>query len=208
MNFARLSPGGSIVKFPVDIRTEYRAISWPAKDDDITDAMLPKDIVRVKDGEKPTDPFVRITGEKLEKRQGVWWRLYLTAKWTSKEIADYRKAEVAAHRWNVETGGLTISALNVTVETSIDSQNRISSIITHARLAGITSVNFKALSGWVTLTIEQVEAIARAVALHVQACFSAENAHSVEIDKLLLKPNAFENLVKYDVKANWPNAVI
>ena len=77
---------------------------------------------------------------------------------------------VSAKRWAVETGGATVG-------TTIDDQNRITSVIANAQLAGVASVDFKAQSGWVTLSLTQMQGIAAAIALHVQACFSAERAH-------------------------------
>lgn len=108
------------------------------------------------------------------------------------------KAAATAKRWGVETGAITLPN-GVRVGTGKADQDRITSVIANAALAGVTSVDFKAQSGWVTLTIAEVQAVAAAVALHVQACFSAERAHHEAIDAL---PEAA--LADYDVNTGWP----
>lgn len=108
------------------------------------------------------------------------------------------KAAATAKRWEVETGGVTLPN-GVRVGTGTADQDRITTVIANAALAGVTSVDFKAQSGWVTLTIPEVQAVAAAVALHVQACFSAERAHHEAIDAL---PEGA--LAGYDVNAGWP----
>ena len=105
---------------------------------------------------------------------------------------------VTALRWEKETGGLTLTN-GVTVGTRTDDQNRITSVIANAQLAGVETVDFKAASGWVTLTLADVQAIAAAIALHVQACFSAERAHHEAIAKL-----DDAELDSYDITTGWP----
>ena len=105
---------------------------------------------------------------------------------------------VTALRWEKETGGLTLPN-GVTVDTRTDDQNRITTVIANAQLAGVTSVDFKAASGWVTLTLADVQAIAAAIALHVQACFSAERAHHEAIAEL-----DDAELDSYDITTGWP----
>lgn len=105
---------------------------------------------------------------------------------------------VTALRWAKETGGLTLTN-GITVGTSTEDQNRITTVIANAQLAGVTSVDFKAQSGWVTLQISEVQALAAAIALHVQACFSAERAHHEAITAL-----NDASLDSYDITTGWP----
>ena len=69
----------------------------------------------------------------------------------------------------------------------------------NAVAAGVTSVDFKARSGWVTLNIAQIQAIAAAIAVHVQRCFSTERMHHETIAAL---PD--EGLASYNVNTGWP----
>lgn len=104
-----------------------------------------------------------------------------------------------AHRWDVETGGITLPN-GVQVKTGTDDQARITSVIANAHLAGVTEVDFKASNGWITLTLAEIEAIAAAIALHVQACFAVERAHHEAIGAL---PD-LESAQAYDVTEGWP----
>lgn len=105
---------------------------------------------------------------------------------------------VTALRWAKETGGLTLTN-GVTVGTGTEDQNRITTVIANAQLAGVETVDFKAQSGWVTLTLADVQAIAAVIAMHVQACFSAERAHHEAIAK-----SDDAELDNYDITMGWP----
>ncbi|MBB2778364.1 UNVERIFIED_ORG: hypothetical protein HNP28_003711 [Comamonas terrigena] len=116
------------------------------------------------------------------------------------------KAIVTAFRWEVETGGITLPG-GIKVATALDDQNRITTVVANARLAGLEQVKFKAASGWTTLAVAEVEGIAAAVALHVQACFAAECAHHYAIDAIALIEDPAERqaaLDGYDEGAGWP----
>lgn len=108
------------------------------------------------------------------------------------------RERATALRWQHETGGIVVAGTSVA--TGIDDQNRINTVLTAERIAGIAVVDFKAASGWVQLPIDQIEAIAAAIAVHVQACFSAERAHHEAIDALVDVAAA----EAYDVAAGWP----
>ena len=125
---------------------------------------------------------------------------------TSLVSASGLKEMVTRYRWTIETGGITLPG-GVKVATALDDQNRISGVVSNARLAGIEEVSFKAATGWVTLSLAEVEGIAAAMARHVQACFSAERAHHEAIDYLAQIEDAEERqaaLDDYDVSQGWP----
>lgn len=114
---------------------------------------------------------------------------------------DHLLAAATARRWAVETGGVTLAG-GVRVGTTIDDQNRITSVIANGQLAGVTVVDFKAAGGWVTLKLDDLRGIAAAIAQHVQACFSAERAHHAAITALETRQAA----ASYDVDQGWPSA--
>lgn len=121
---------------------------------------------------------------------------------------DGLKEAVTAFRWEVETGGIGLPG-GIRVATGIDDQNRITTVVANARLAALETVKFKAASGWVTLTLSEIEAIAAAVALHVQQCFSAECAHHEAIDALVVQfvggPEGLQAALEaYDETQGWP----
>lgn len=116
------------------------------------------------------------------------------------------KEEVTALRWQHETGGLTLPS-GVRVPTGIEDQNRITSVITNAQLAGVEKVDFKAVNGWVTVTVQELQAIAAAIAVHVQACFTAERVHHEAIDALATQYEGDalqEAMAAYDTEQGWP----
>ena len=131
--------------------------------------------------------------------EGDYRARYTLAPLPAEQVRADLMAAVSAKRWAVETGGLTLPG-GATVGTTIDDQNRITSVIANAQLAGIASVNFKAQSGWVTLSLGHMRGIAAAIALHVQACFSAERAHHEAINAA-----SDADLYGYDINAGWPS---
>lgn len=84
------------------------------------------------------------------------------------------KAYAAAKRWSVQTGGVVVSG--VSVDTSDASRSMIADAVAYVEASGTTSVDFKAASGWVTISAAEMTAIGLAVGAHVQACFAAERA--------------------------------
>lgn len=118
---------------------------------------------------------------------------------------DGLKGIVTRYRWGVETGGITLPT-GVQVATGLDDQNRITTVVANARLAGLESVKFKAASGWVTLSVAELEGIAATVARHVQACFAAECEHHRVIDAIALIQNPVKRqaaLDAYDTNQGW-----
>ena len=68
------------------------------------------------------------------------------------------------------------------------------------RDAGLTSVDFKAASGWVTLTLDQLVAVSTAIVRHVEACFSRER----ELHEAIEAAETEEALMGIDIHAGWP----
>ena len=136
-----------------------------------------------------------------------WRQAYELVRLTAHEIAELLAVEKArliesatAKRWEVETGGVTFPD-GTRVATTVDDQNRITAVIANAQHAGVTSVDFKAASGWITLSMDELQGIAAGIAIHVQGCFSVERGHHEAIAALttLAKARA------YDVTKGWPS---
>jgi len=104
------------------------------------------------------------------------------------------RERATALRWERETGSITVGGVRVL--TGIEDQNRIATALVGAP----ATLDFKADSGWVTLTLAELQGIAAAITTHVQACFSAERAHHEAIDALA----SLEAAVAYDVDTGWP----
>ncbi|MDG2524654.1 DUF4376 domain-containing protein [Stenotrophomonas sp. HITSZ_GD] len=117
---------------------------------------------------------------------------------TLQSLKDGLRAAATAQRWSHETGGIEVGG--VSVATGLEDQNRISSVLAAGQLGDLAEVDFKAASGWTRLTLAEIQAIAGAISVHVQACFSAERAHHEAIDAL---PD-IAAAEAYDVTSGWP----
>jgi hypothetical protein len=107
-------------------------------------------------------------------------------------------------RWAVMTGGVTLPS-GVVVGTTIDDQNRITSVVANAALAGLQDtdeVDFKAASGWVRITIGDIKSIAGVIGQFVQDCYTAERIHHDAIGEL---PDDRAVIEVYDVTTGWPS---
>lgn len=108
-------------------------------------------------------------------------------------------AEVAAKRWVVETGGIVVAGHHIA--TDRESQAQLISAYTSLKGALINDTPWKAADGRFTLaTLTEIEPFAQAVAAHVRACFSAEQAHGEAINALTTQ----EELDGYDANTGWP----
>lgn len=156
----------------------------------------------------PHDPLL----QRLAQRPKPEWlieaeRVVATYDIIEIDIEELRQTKIQAAtdmRWEVMTGGLTLTG-GIEVGTGIDDQNRITSVVANAALAGLTDtdeVDFKAASGWVRISIGQIKAIAGAIGQHVQACYSAEREHHKDIAALTTR----EQIRDYDLDVGWPDA--
>jgi len=108
------------------------------------------------------------------------------------------KVAATAKRYAVETGGIELPN-GTRLDTTREDQNAVANAISLAGIAGVTEVDFKAASGWLTVTIPTLTRIGAAIGLHKQACYTAERAHHEAIDAL---PDS--GLDAYDLEAAWP----
>ena len=153
------------------------------------------------------DPATQRVEEAAPVQDGdVWvqsWRMVeLNAAEVANLLAQERarlKAAVTAIRWDIETGGIALPG-DLRINTARSDQDAITRVLVNAQAAGITSVRFKAASGWVELSLDQLRQIANAVALHVQGCYDAEHAHHEAIEAL----ESLAQALAYDVHTGWP----
>lgn len=197
-------PNSTVLKYPVDIRKTFPHTSWPEDLSTLTTDKLPKNYVRVYDAPLPEDPYVKVIGEQITFRNGEWMRIWITKRWLVAEVVSDLKDKAAKKRQAVEQQGYYFPTKLKHFDSSVESQNRISNILTNAAASGMETFNFKAIDGWVSMTFADIEKLANGIAYFVQACFNNEYKHSTEIDLIAKKPMAYENLVKYDVNTGWP----
>lgn len=115
------------------------------------------------------------------------------------EIKSTLKDKVTAYRWRIETGGIRLPT-GAIIQTGLDDQNRISSLMSNIHLSGLTEIDFKAANGWYKITVEDLENIVRAIAQHLQSCFTAERLNHEAIDAL----QTVEELEAYDYTQHFP----
>lgn len=108
-------------------------------------------------------------------------------------------AALAAKRYEVETGGITVDG--VAVATDRDSQALLTGAWCRCRQAAGTTVNWKGTNGWTQLDADAIESLAAAVSDHVEACFTAEKTHSEAISALA----TVAAVDAYDFSTGWPD---
>lgn len=85
----------------------------------------------------------------------------------------------AQKRWEKEVGGIAVNGSMV--DTSRESQARITGAYNYAQANPSEIIRYKAASGWMTLDAPTMVAIANAVGAHVQHCFAVEAAVAADI---------------------------
>lgn len=191
------------IKFTyVDSTTGVSVAESPAVNGPVFPAITGLQFIRARESQYPTNTpqfYGTCDDEADTSAEGVLSVMSEQA-WAS-EVLEELKAQATAIRWRVMTGGMEVGGISV--GTTIDDQNRITSVVANAALAGLTDadeVDFKTASGWVRVTVAQVKAMAGAIGQFVQACYTAERTHHEAID-LLATP---QELHAYDVHAGWP----
>ena len=108
------------------------------------------------------------------------------------ELKADAQSRLASRRWQAETGGMTFNGAPVATD------DRSKALIYGAR--GRT-VKFKTASGqFVPLSASETEALADAVADHVQACFD----HEAVLLDAINAAETVEELEAVDINAGWP----
>ena len=149
---------------------------------------------------RPNAPagFADYTLGGVKEIDGVMQIEHVAEPWDIERIRTKLKEQVTAKRWEVETAGIDINGMKI--KTGLEDQNRIANAALTASLDLSKTVDFKALSGWITLSAEQIVQIGLLVANHAQACFTAERTHHEAIDSEIDRAA----LEVYDINKHWP----
>jgi hypothetical protein len=91
---------------------------------------------------------------------------------TLEEIKAVKLSEIAAARYAEETGGVQVNG--VTIKTDRESQSLITGAALQATQDSTYTCNWKTEQGFVSLTADQIIAVATAIRQHVQASFDKE----------------------------------
>lgn len=110
------------------------------------------------------------------------------------------RARLASIRYAHETGGIAIGGARIA--TDRQSQALITGAYTYSLLNPEALIDWKGADGaWTQIDAATIAGIARAVATHVQACFSNERALSELIDAA----ETVEDLASIDLESGWPS---
>ena len=118
---------------------------------------------------------------------------------TLDEAKTWLKDRVGTLRKAKEQGGVILNG--ALIATDRESQGMIHGARTLAQTDPEATIDFKAQSGWVTLTASEMQVIGIAVARHVRDCFARERSLCEAIDAC----EDFETLAAIDVNGGWPS---
>ena len=119
----------------------------------------------------PTKPM-KLTGAQVARWTGCGWeKLAAAPSPESVQLPDWSEL-IAARRFQVETGGVTVAGVKLNTER--DSQSLLTGAAFAASIDPDYRIKWKAETGFVDLTGEQVMGIASQVRAFVQACFNRE----------------------------------
>lgn len=108
-------------------------------------------------------------------------------------------AEVAAKRWQVETGGILVASHPIA--TDRESQAQLTSAYNSLKGGLIVDTHWKAADSSFTLvTLSELEPVVKAVAAHVRASFAAEQGHAEAISALQTQAE----WDAYNINTGWP----
>ena len=98
---------------------------------------------------------------------------------TLEEAKSAKLKEIADDRYREETGGITVGSS--TIATDRDSQALVTGAYVSLQQGFVATVNWKGENEWVSLTLAELEPIAQAVSMHVQACFAKEGQLAAQV---------------------------
>lgn len=112
----------------------------------------------------------------------------------------HNQSQIDLRRWQVESGGTQINGMSI--KTDEASQSKIANTLTSLQRGTISTVDFKAESGWIKVDLSSIEVISDAVILHVQKCYSVERVVHEKLDGL----NTLSDIDAFDIDAEWNRA--
>jgi hypothetical protein len=116
---------------------------------------------------------------------------------TLTDVKAAKLAALAAHRYAVETSGLTING--ATIMTDRSSQAMWTCAYVACQINPARLIDFKGVNGWQKIDAATVFQISSAVTDHVQAMFSTERNHATKIEAL----TTIAKIDAYDFTTGW-----
>lgn len=194
-----------------EIQTQDQFERWLRQTVSIPDTGLTGEIITdhgadpVFEGAQPTgEPWQHVESDGIEQDgQGRWVTKYRLEPTELDEDGlnaqkDAKLATLAAKRWSVETGGLTIGGMPV--KTDEDTQRKITGAYVQATRDPAFVVRWKlAPATYVNLDANTLIMIGDAVTNHIQSCF----VHESDLADQIVAATDWEELVAVDIQAGW-----
>lgn len=137
------------------------------------------------------------TSYEINEAAGIVTETVEVTPWPIEDVRAARKAELAAHRYKIETAGITINGAET--RTDRESQAALTSAWVQVQIDPAALIDWKGANGWTTIDKATVELLAGAVGNHVQQAFSREKLHSDAIDAL----DTIDAVAEYDITTGW-----
>ena len=115
------------------------------------------------------------------------------------DVLARRTAELARIRYARETAGVVVADRRI--QTDPASRSNLLGALVAMREGFTAETAWKSADGWVTVTLAEVETMARAVVGHVEACFSRERELH---DQLLALGGDVAAIAALDLSGGWP----
>lgn len=149
-------------------------------------------------------PFVPVIGP-IEKYLDINYKVFdgevqpPSIDYLKKQIID----QITAERYMVECRGLIMPDGTV-IKTDRESQSQINSAFNSLSNGFITETEWKTdTNQFVTVNLEQITVIGKAVAEHVSKCFNTEKVKCLEVMAL----DNVNDLLAYKIEDGWPNYI-
>ncbi|EAS0616271.1 DUF4376 domain-containing protein [Salmonella enterica] len=160
-------------------------IEWPVTETQIINrGESPDSYTAITDAPRPQCDeemqYVREAPPKII--DGVLTRQFDVRTKPRNEIVNILTGKLADIRYQREVSGIELDGMKILTDRG--SQAQLSGAYQSLASGLITQTDWKAADGWMTVTKEQIEPVARAVAAHVARCFSAEKAVSEKIQNV------------------------
>lgn len=120
----------------------------------------------------PTKPM-KLTGTQVARWTGSGWEKLAAAPEPELPPAPDWAALIAARRYTAETAGTTVEGMPI--DTGRDSQALLTGAAFAASLDPAYQIKWKAATGFVDLSAQQIIGVASAVRAFVQSCFDRES---------------------------------
>lgn len=167
-------------------------------DDDIHGSVMPADVVGISDEQYVTLLHGMNAGFTARINNTGQAELVAQPPPTQEQARARKLAELADYRWQVETGGVSIGGM--LVATDRESQAMLTGALSTLQAGYVSSIDWKGVAGWATLTLTELETLAQGVSQHVQWCFAAERQVASQVDAL---PDDAQVILNFDIAGAW-----